>query len=107
MSDVIGAKVPPDLRERIDATKQPDESDSEALRRLVREGLDNSPRTDPTIIWWLSLTFIVMFFTAYRIDGNRGAAAVGLVFMQAVFTWATFPDLRDRVNRVLSSTSKP
>jgi hypothetical protein len=104
MSDVIGAKIPPDLREQIDATKQPDESDSEALRRLVRKGLDDTPRADPSIIWWLSLTFTVMFFTAYRIDGNRGAAAVGLVFMQAVATWAAIPDLRDRVNHILTDT---
>lgn len=106
MSDVIGAKVPPKLREKIDAEKQPDETDSETLRRLVREGLDNSPQADPTAIWWLALTFIVMFFTAYRIDGNRGAAAVGLVFIWAVLTWATFPNLRDRLSKLLSDSDE-
>jgi Flp pilus assembly protein TadB len=90
MTTTISTKVPDELSEAIENEKAPDESTSAAVRRLVRSGLEDNREG----VWLASLFAHLAFFGAYYTGGNAAAAAVGLAFMIAVFTWATIPPLK-------------
>lgn len=55
MGETIGAEVPAQLKERIDEHREPDESRSAAIERLVRDGLDNENQNSTPIYFLLLL----------------------------------------------------
>jgi hypothetical protein len=96
MSYVISAEVSDDLKERIEQAQEEGESRSAAVRRLVRDGLDEDENR--VVAFWASFAGVMMYSAAYYAGGNTAAAGVGLAFMLSVFAWSNFPFLKSLAN---------
>lgn len=91
MSDVIGASVPDDLRERIDNERADGESRSAALRRLTRQALDYNPVTERMPVTVAGAVAGLSMAYLYPTVGPVGVAAVGAAHVVATLLWAVSP----------------
>jgi len=91
MGETIGAEVPAELKQRIDDYREPDESRSAAIERLIRQSLDET--TDETLqtvnktALLAGFVYTVLYYTA---DPTTAGAVGGLYIVFAVI-WSSFP----------------
>jgi|APHM01.1.fsa_nt_gi hypothetical protein len=97
---VVSAKIPKDLREQVEDIQQEDESRSNALRRLIRAGVEsdqmpNNLKNQVQGVTFASGTFyIVSYFTlSPTVQSLIGATAIALTAALSLY-----PDIKDALN---------
>jgi len=93
MSKVISAELPDTLVSRIEAVQEPDESRSAAVRRLLREALDDTDDTLDTV-QKLSIFGAVGYIGTYAVAGFEAAGTLGGLFIALMLLWSTLSTVR-------------
>ena len=74
-------------------------SDAEALRRLVRDALDDTDETLDTV-QKLSLFGGIAYIAVYLAGGTEATTALGGVFIVILLVWSSFPSIRAILSQI-------
>lgn len=93
-TEAVGTRLTPQTKEQFDEyTEENELSNSEALRRLLRESLEPDQRTLLTGAGGVSGAAWIVFMA---LGVKVGAVVVGGLFIALTLVWSTYPTVRAR-----------
>ena len=97
-SETVGTRLTPQTKRQFEEYRETNElGKTEAARRLIRDGLDD---TDPTLdtVNKASLAAGFAYIATYAVAGADTAGAVGGAYIAFLVVWSTFPAARRRLS---------
>ena len=89
---VVSAKIPRDLRQKVDEIQQPDESRSNTLRRLIRRGVegDETPNNFRRQLQGVATSFGLLYLVSYvtlapMVQSIIGASAIATISIMSIW----------------------
>jgi len=98
MGETIGAEVPAELKQRIDEYREPDESRSAAIERLIRQSLDNDGSIRNKIQLATAITGL-SWLVGFGLVGPQAGAAVGGAYIAGILIWSLLPWIRGSIEK--------
>jgi hypothetical protein len=99
---VVSAKVPRDLQEQIEDIQQEDESRSNALRRIIRRGVedDQTPDNLKQQVQGVALASGTFYIVSYFTLTPTVQSAIGATAIIAVAILSLYPDIKDAITQL-------
>jgi hypothetical protein len=97
MSHTLGAQVSKDLLEKVDEYKEEGESRSAAVRRLIRDGLEEGDRNNRAPLLTATTIAGIAWLGLWFATGPTGSAIVGGATIVGVTLYALWPELEARL----------
>jgi hypothetical protein len=96
-SETVGTRLTPQTKRQFEGYREENElGKTEAARRLIRDGLDDTDETLDTI-QTASILAGLAYLAVYYFGTVEGVAAVGGAFIAGIVVWSSVPDVRERV----------
>ena len=93
-SETVGTRLTPQTKRQFDQYREGNElGKTEAARRLIRDGLDDTDDTLDTV-QKLSIFGAVGYLAVYAVAGIEAAGALAGVFIAMLLLWSTVPTVR-------------
>ena len=99
-SETVGTRLTPQTKRQFEDYRTANElGKTEAARRLIREGLDDTDETLDTV-QKLSLFGGIAYIAVYLAGGVEAAGALGGVFIIMLMLWSSFPSIRAKLSQI-------
>ena len=93
-SETVGTRLTPQTKRQFDQYREGNElGKTEAARRLIRDGLDDTDDTLDTV-QKLSIFGAIGYIAVYAVAGIEAAGALAGVFIAMLLLWSTVPTVR-------------
>ena len=99
-TETVGTRLTPQTKRQFEDYREQNElGKTEAARRLIRDGLDDTDETLDTV-QKLSLFGGIAYIAVYLAGGVGAAGALGGVFIIMLMLWSSFPSIRAILSQI-------